>query len=134
MSHILDHGQLTRVGGAKSFPVDVRVIAATSRDLGRMVKEGAFRAELYYRLREYPVTLPPLRDRPEEIPALAARFAGECARESGRPVPTLAEETAEYLKKTLLAGKPARAEAPDAAGGDAVRGCGPGGFPCAAAG
>ena len=85
MSHILDHGQLTRVGGAKSFPVDVRVIAATSRDLGRMVKEGAFRAELYYRLREYPVTLPPLRDRPEEIPALAARFAGECARESGAP-------------------------------------------------
>ena len=133
LSHVLDQGLLTRVGGVNSFPVDVRVIAATSRDLGSMVKEGAFRAELYYRLREYPLTLPPLRDRSEEIPALAAHFADECARESGRPVPALAEETVEYSEEALLAGKRARAEAPDAAGGDAVRGCGPGGFPSAAA-
>ncbi len=99
LSHVLDHGLLTRVGGVESFPVDVRVIASTSRDLGRVVREGAFTAELYYGLGEFPVMLPPLRDRREEIPGLATWFAEECARQLERPVPTLTEETAEYLKK-----------------------------------
>ncbi len=96
---ILDDGLLRRVGGVESVPVDVRVVAATGRDLGSMVREGAFRAELYYRLREFPVVLPPLRNRREEIPGLAAHFAAEYARQLGRPVPTLAEKTVEYLKR-----------------------------------
>ncbi|MCY3735986.1 MAG: sigma 54-interacting transcriptional regulator [Gemmatimonadaceae bacterium] len=97
--HILDDGLLRRVGGVESVPVDVRVIAATDRDLGEMVKEEAFRAPLYYRLNTFPVVLPPLRDRREEIPGLARHFAAEFARQLRRPVPTLSQETLTYLQK-----------------------------------
>ena len=97
--HILEDGLLRRVGGTKSLPVDVRVLAATNRDLEGMVREGAFREDLYYRLRTFPVELPPLRDRREEIPGLAAHFAVECARQLQRPAPTLSEEALGYLQK-----------------------------------
>ena len=97
--HILDDGLLRRVGGVESVPVDVRVIAATDRDLGEMVKEEAFRAPLYYRLNTFPVVLPPLRDRREEIPGLARHFAAEFARQLRLPVPTLSQETLTYLQK-----------------------------------
>ena len=97
--HMLEDGLLRRVGGVTSVPVDVRVIAATNRDLGTMVREEAFRAELYYRLKAFPVILPPLRARREEIPGLAAHFAAEWARQLNCSVPTLTEETTEYLQK-----------------------------------
>ena len=96
--HILEDGLVRRVGGVKSSPVDVRVLAATNRDLEQMVREETFREDLYYRLRTFPVELPPLRDRREEIPGLAAHFAAECARQLQRPAPALSEEALGYLQ------------------------------------
>ena len=97
--HILEDGLLRRVGGTKSVPVNVRVIAATNRDLEGMVREETFRSDLYYRLGAFPVVVPPLRDRREEIPALAAHFAAEYARQLASPVPTLSEEALGYLRQ-----------------------------------
>ena len=97
--HILEDGLLRRVGGTKSVAVDVRVIAATNRDLEGMVREETFRSDLYYRLGAFPVVVPPLRDRREEIPLLAAHFAAEYARQLSSPVPTLSEEALGYLQR-----------------------------------
>ncbi len=73
--HVLQERCIERVGGVRSLPVDVRVIAATHRDLEEMVAEGAFRADLFYRLHVFPIRLPSLRERPEDIPRLALYFA-----------------------------------------------------------
>lgn len=97
--HILEDGLLRRVGGTKSVPVDVRVIAATNRDLEGMVREESFRSDLYYRLGAFPVVVPPLRDRREEIPTLAAHFAAEYAGQLSSPVPALSEEALGYLQQ-----------------------------------
>ncbi|MBC7791625.1 MAG: sigma 54-interacting transcriptional regulator [Anaerolineae bacterium] len=72
---ILQDGTFERVGGQKALTVDVRIVAATHRDLGRLVAEGRFREDLWYRIGVFPIYIPPLRDRPEDIPALAAHFA-----------------------------------------------------------
>ncbi len=72
---LLQEQEFERVGGTRTIEVDVRVIAATHRDLARMVEEGAFRRDLFYRLNVFPISLPPLRERREDIPALAQYFA-----------------------------------------------------------
>jgi transcriptional regulator with GAF, ATPase, and Fis domain len=72
---VLQDGSFERVGGEQPVHVDVRVVAATHRDLRRMVDDGRFREDLWYRLAVFPIEIPPLRDRPEDIPALAAHFA-----------------------------------------------------------
>jgi transcriptional regulator with GAF, ATPase, and Fis domain len=76
---VLQDGFVERVGGTKSLHVDVRVIAATHRDLAGMVQEGGFREDLWYRIAVFPILLPPLRDRVEDIPALARHFAQRAA-------------------------------------------------------
>ncbi|NUQ61569.1 MAG: sigma-54-dependent Fis family transcriptional regulator [Pirellulales bacterium] len=76
---ILQDGWLERVGGNKPIHVDVRVVAATHRDLAAMVSDGGFRADLWYRIAVFPIFIPPLRDRTQDIPALARHFAGRAA-------------------------------------------------------
>jgi transcriptional regulator with GAF, ATPase, and Fis domain len=76
---VLQDGFVERVGGAKPIRVNVRVVAATHRDLAAMVREGTFREDLWYRIAVFPILLPPLRDRVEDIPALARHFAQRAA-------------------------------------------------------
>ena len=81
---VLQERAFERVGGNAPIEVDVRVVAATHRDLETEVKEGRFREDLYYRLKVVEVTLPPLRDRTEDIPALVERFLSQVAERLGR--------------------------------------------------
>ena len=87
-----------RVGGVDTIKVDVRVIAASHRDLAAMVKDGAFREDLFYRLAVITLEIPPLRDRPEDVEPLALRLAARAAVQLRRPVPTLAPELLRRLR------------------------------------
>jgi two-component system response regulator AtoC len=86
---VLDRGQITRVGSVDERPVDARVVAATHRDLEKMVEAGTFRADLLYRLNALSVTLPPLRERPEDLLALAQRFVETAGAAAGKGALTL---------------------------------------------
>ncbi|MDE2814267.1 MAG: sigma 54-interacting transcriptional regulator [Gemmatimonadota bacterium] len=97
--HILEEGHLTRVGGEQSIPVDVRVVAATNKDLEEAIQAGTFREDLFYRLSVLSLVLPPLRERQEDIPLLAAHFASRCAEQLGRPTPVLGEEVVVHLQQ-----------------------------------
>jgi DNA-binding NtrC family response regulator len=92
---VLQERQFERVGGQQAIEVDVRVIAATNRSLQKMVKDGKFREDLYYRLNVVKIDLPPLRDRPEDIPLLATHFAEKYA--GTRPPKTLSPQAMEVL-------------------------------------
>lgn len=83
---VLQEGEFERVGGNKTMKVDVRVIAATNRDLEEEVESGAFREDLYYRLNVMPINMPPLRDRVEDIPDLARFLVNKIAKHQGRPL------------------------------------------------
>jgi len=85
---VLEESQVERVGGDRPIPVDVRVIVATHRNLDEQVKKGAFRQDLYHRIYVFPLLLPPLRERADDIPALVAHFAARVAAQNGwRPKP-----------------------------------------------
>jgi transcriptional regulator with GAF, ATPase, and Fis domain len=83
---ILQDGHLERVGAQEHITVDVRIVAATHRDLVAMVREGRFREDLWYRIGVFPILLPPLRERIEDIPALARHFAERAATRFGLPI------------------------------------------------
>jgi two-component system, NtrC family, nitrogen regulation response regulator NtrX len=80
---VLEEGEIERVGGEAPVPVDVRIVVATHRDLDQLVREGRFRQDLYHRIYVFPLRLPPLRERPEDVAVLAAHFAGQLARQNG---------------------------------------------------
>jgi len=86
---VLQERSFERVGGTTTLRVDVRIVAATNRDLEKEVRSGAFREDLYYRLRVVEIALPPLRDRPGDVPALVDRFLSEVALRLGRPKASL---------------------------------------------
>lgn len=94
---VLQERTFERVGASRSIRTDVRVIAATNRDLAAEVRAGRFREDLLYRLNVLPVHLPPLRDRREDIIVLADRFLAAAARRDGRPVPSLATDAQHAL-------------------------------------
>ncbi len=83
---VLEEGEVRRVGGREPRKVDVRVLAATAKELERAVEAGEFRADLFYRLNVVRLHLPPLRERPEDVPALLTHFAGQAASRLGHPV------------------------------------------------
>jgi PAS domain S-box-containing protein len=89
----IEEGEIRRVGGRADIPVNVRVIAATNRDLRTEVREGRFRADLYYRLNVFPIIAPPLRDRREDISDLVSHFAAKSARDLGKKVARVAESS-----------------------------------------
>ena len=83
---VLENGVVERVGGERPFPVNVRVIAATNKDLAVAVRQGMFREDLWFRLNVLPIHISPLRHRPEDVPPLVRHFAARCASRLGRPV------------------------------------------------
>ena len=90
---VLQEQEFERLGSANTCRVDVRVVAATHRNLERMVNRGEFRSDLYYRLNVFPLRLPPLRARQEDIPALVAHFVDLYGRQLGRQIDLIPEET-----------------------------------------
>lgn len=86
---VLQEQEFERLGGTKTIKVDVRLVAATHRDLAKMVAESHFREDLYYRLNVFPVLLPPLRERPDDIPRLVRHFTHRFARRMGRQIETI---------------------------------------------
>ena len=96
--HFLQYREFTKVGDTKTLQVDVRVIAATNRDLEAMVREKAFREDLFYRLNVIEIFMPPLRERIEDVPLFAAYFLDKFARGNGKIVKGLTEEALHVLQ------------------------------------
>ncbi len=94
---VLQDGTIERVGGARTLHVDVRIVAATNRDLKEMVSRGAFREDLWYRLSVFPLALPPLRERQHDLPELAAHFAALAGKRLGRAPLSLSAKDVDLL-------------------------------------
>ena len=90
---VLQEREFERLGGSRTHQIDVRLVAATHCDLSEMVRRGQFRSDLYYRLNVFPVTVPPLRDRPEDIPQLVWHFVGLYASRIGKHIDHVPTET-----------------------------------------
>ena len=96
---VLHDHEFERVGGSRPISADIRVLAATNRDLDEAVKAGRFRADLFYRLNVIRIVLPPLRDRQEDIPALAQHFRARYAAETKRPIRRISAEAMDLLSR-----------------------------------
>jgi two-component system, NtrC family, nitrogen regulation response regulator GlnG len=96
---VLQDGQFERVGGNETIKADVRVIAATNRDLGKLIAQGRFRQDLYYRLNVYTIHLPPLRERLGDLPLLARHFVRKFSCELGKDVEGITREALELLQR-----------------------------------
>jgi len=94
---VLQEREYERLGSSRTMRTDARLVAATNRDLGTMVDEGTFRADLYYRLNVFPIRVPALRERPEDIPLLVRHFARVFAKRMNRTIDTIPPETMDVL-------------------------------------
>jgi formate hydrogenlyase transcriptional activator len=96
---VLQEREFERIGGTRTLRVDVRVVAATNRDLLGMVGTQRFRDDLYYRLNVFPIAIPPLRERPEDIEALVHHFVRQFARRMNREIDLIPDETLDALRR-----------------------------------
>jgi formate hydrogenlyase transcriptional activator len=96
---VLQEQEFERLGSTRTIHVDARVLAATSRDLAQMVEDREFRSDLYYRLNIFPILVPPLRERPEDIPLLVAHFTDKYARRMDKRISRIPAETMDALKR-----------------------------------
>lgn len=96
---VLEEGQFERLGSPKTIKVNVRLIAATNRDLAEEVRKGRFRQDLFYRLNVFPIRIPPLRERLEDIPSLVRAFVAEFSARMGRRITKISRKTMETLQR-----------------------------------
>jgi formate hydrogenlyase transcriptional activator len=96
---VLQHGQFERLGSTRTLSTDVRIIAASNRDLAKMVHQGQFREDLFYRLNVFPIRVPALRERSEDIPLLVQAFVKEFGRSMGKTIPSIPRPTMEALQR-----------------------------------
>jgi formate hydrogenlyase transcriptional activator len=101
---VLQEQELERLGSTRTYRVDVRLVAATNRDLAVMVERNEFRADLYYRLNVFPIHVPPLRERSEDIPLLARHFVQHFARRMRKTIETIPAETMDALSRYVWPG------------------------------
>jgi transcriptional regulator with GAF, ATPase, and Fis domain len=94
---VLQEREFERVGGSAAIRVDVRVITATNRDLQAAIEAGTFRSDLFYRLNVFPITVPPLRERADDIPLLVEYFIDRYARKAGKPIRRVSKRTLDHL-------------------------------------
>jgi transcriptional regulator with GAF, ATPase, and Fis domain len=98
----LQEREIERLGGTRPIPINVRLIAATNRDLAKMVAEREFRSDLFYRLKVFPVFAPPLRDRVADIPILVRHFVSRHARRMGKTIETIPPEAMDFLERAVI--------------------------------
>ncbi|MHC5011035.1 MAG: sigma-54-dependent transcriptional regulator [Planctomycetota bacterium] len=96
---VIEEQRVQRVGGTEPIPVDVRLVAATNKDLKKEAEEGTFREDLYYRLAVVPMRVPPLQERREDVQVLAAHFLAHFAADLGRTPPRLSDKAGEWLQR-----------------------------------
>ncbi len=94
---VLQEGEFERVGGSQTIKADVRVIAATNRDMDEAIREGKFREDLYYRLSVFPIRIPPLRERREDIPVLVSHFVMKYGLKLGKKAKSISHATSKAL-------------------------------------
>ena len=95
---VLEEGNFERLGSTKTLHVNVRIIAATNRDIEHEVKDGKFRKDLFYRLNVFPIMIPPLRERPEDIPLMVWAFVREFQKRMGKEIETISKKSMEALQ------------------------------------